>query len=200
MGHGAAVLRSDVSVNNENALFEESGCVLRVRTVQGDQGESGPTAIGAAIAIWRVVNFLDERMPERFWSKIQPCPMSGCWIWTGASTPLGYGMIAWGPTRTSPPQYVHRVAFIARHGPLPRDSELDHRCRVTSCCNPAHLERVTHQINCLRGISPPSQNARVTHCPRGHELTEANTRLKRRGKRVGRECRFCHNERQRGAS
>jgi hypothetical protein len=27
----------------------------------------------------QAINFLDDRLPQRFWSKVQPCPMSGCW-------------------------------------------------------------------------------------------------------------------------
>lgn len=30
-----------------------------------------------------VVQFGDERLPERFWSKVQSCPMSGCRLWVG---------------------------------------------------------------------------------------------------------------------
>ncbi len=36
-------------------------------------------------------HFLDARLPARFWSKVQPCPMTGCWIWTGAHLNSGYG-------------------------------------------------------------------------------------------------------------
>ena len=38
-----------------------------------------------------MANFGDERLPQRFWSKVSPCPMSGCWIWTGTTTQRGYG-------------------------------------------------------------------------------------------------------------
>ena len=30
--------------------------------------------------------FLDPRLPQRFWDKVQPCPMTGCWLWVGAAT------------------------------------------------------------------------------------------------------------------
>jgi hypothetical protein len=30
-----------------------------------------------------IPSFLDPRLPLRFWDKVSPCPMSGCWLWTG---------------------------------------------------------------------------------------------------------------------
>jgi len=37
-------------------------------------------------------------------------------------------------------------------GPVPDGLELDHLCRVRSCCNPDHLEPVTHKENIRRGF------------------------------------------------
>ena len=31
----------------------------------------------------------DPRLPERFWDKVYPCPITGCWIWAGASRKPG---------------------------------------------------------------------------------------------------------------
>jgi hypothetical protein len=62
-------------------------------------------------------------------------------------------------------------------GPIPLGKEPDHLCRVRRCCNPDHMELVTSRENVLRGVSPAANNARKTHCNRGHELTGNNVRI-----------------------
>ncbi len=41
----------------------------------------------------------DSRLPNRFWDKVVPEPNSGCWLWIGAVTPTGYGVIGLGTRR-----------------------------------------------------------------------------------------------------
>lgn len=45
---------------------------------------------------------------------------------------------------------AHRVAYELWVGPIPEGMELDHRCKVRACINPAHLEPVTHAENMRR--------------------------------------------------
>lgn len=133
------------------------------------------------------VNFGDERLPERFWSKVQPCPMSGCWLWVGYQIPNGYGVFSVkGLTG-----YAHRAAYQALIEAIPDGLCIDHLCRTRSCCNPLHLEVVTHRTNVLRGVSPSAVNARKTHCPKGHELTGANLVLDRGSRRCLKCRRAC---------
>lgn len=110
------------------------------------------------------VNFLDPRLPDRFWSKCIPEPNSGCWLWFGALLPDDYGSVFF-DRRT---RRAHCVAYTSLVGVVPVGLELDHRCRTRSCCNPAHLEPVTKRVNILRGVGLGARNARKTHCPRGH--------------------------------
>ena len=133
------------------------------------------------------MNFGDDRLPLRFWNKVVPCPMSGCWLWTGCLTSAGYGLIAFGPHRDSPPTYTHRLAYSIAHGSMP-EGDTDHLCRVTNCCNPLHLEDVSHRENCLRGVGPIVDKAKQTHCRRGHEFNDMNTG---RSTEFGRHCRRC---------
>ena len=42
--------------------------------------------------------------------------------------------------------------------------------------NPAHLQESTVRENTLHGNTVTSENLARTHCPQGHELTEANCR------------------------
>lgn len=107
---------------------------------------------------------------------------TGCLIWQGATTE-GYGRI----NLNGSLRLAHRVAYEAAVGPIPEGMSLDHLCRVRACINPAHLEPVTSRTNTLRGVGVTAVNARKTHCDRGHEFTEANTRL-RGGRRYCRAC------------
>ena len=129
------------------------------------------------------VNFGDVRMPERFWLKTTPCPMSGCWLWTAAHLPYGYGMFD--------RKLAHRTAYLKLVGDVPEGLELDHLCKLTCCVNPLHLEPVTHLVNVQRKIVQVE-----THCKNGHEFTPENTRTsfvnRRHGKQLRRTCRECN--------
>lgn len=113
---------------------------------------------------------------------------SGCWIWHGA-TSCGYGTIeVAGKTRL-----VHRVMYERLVGPIPKDKQLDHKCRVLCCWNPDHLEPVTSQTNTLRGFGPAAVNARKNHCAHGHELSGCNLgiRIRTDRSRPSRVCLIC---------
>lgn len=141
------------------------------------------------------MNFLDPRLPDRFWSKCSPCPMSGCWLWFGTASHGDYGQLKWG----SGMRYAHRVAYSVLAGGVPEGLQLDHLCRVRRCVNPAHLEPVTPRVNVLRGLSPlvtKRRHALVTYCPRGHEYTKENT-MTRPSAPNERSCRQCQRDRQR---
>lgn len=104
----------------------------------------------------------------------------GCWIWTGALT-YGYGVVRW----MDRIYRTHRVIY----GPVPEGLQLDHLCRNRACCNPAHLEAVTHKVNSLRGVGAPAVNAQKTECAAGHPFDEDNTYTDKQGWRYCRKCR-----------
>lgn len=124
---------------------------------------------------------------ERFWNRVnKEGPLwngTPCWIWTGALMTKGYGTLENGQRREG----AHRIAYKLRYGSIPEGLTIDHLCRNKPCVNPGHLEAVTNRTNVLRGVGPSAQNARKTHCLRGHEYTEANT-YRSNGKR---SCRTC---------
>lgn len=117
-------------------------------------------------------------LTDRFWTRVERTDT--CWLWTAPCDREGYGRFAG--------RNAHRVAYEALVGPVPHGLELDHLCRVRECCNPSHLEPVTHAENVRRGDSPAALNMAKTHCIHGHEFTEANTRIATDGHR---KCRAC---------
>lgn len=124
-----------------------------------------------------------------FLGKVSMEPTSGCWLWTAALNRDGYGKVQFrGRTTTA-----HRAAWAlfvgAGAGPL------DHKCRVRSCVNPAHLEIVTVRENTLRGEGPAALNSRKTHCGRGHPLS-GPTAYTSKGKRYCKICIAAHHARE----
>jgi len=116
---------------------------------------------------------------------------SGCWLWQGTVSALGYGRI----TRADfSKAMAHRVAYELYVGPIPAGLELDHLCRVRSCVNPDHLEAVTRRENVLRSKSFAGENAAKSRCIHGHEFTPENTYTRPGSRR--RECRACQSERR----
>jgi hypothetical protein len=128
---------------------------------------------------------------ERFLAKTEE--RDGHLLWTGATDGGGrYGRF-WFEGRAV---QAHVFAFEAFVRPLVEGEEVDHVCRVSLCVRPheAHLEAVTHAVNVERADPAGySANARKTHCKRGHEFTDENTRVmvRRSGRYAGRAARIC---------
>lgn len=108
--------------------------------------------------------FATMPLAVRLWSKVDK---SGkCWIWTGYTSPKGYGTMKVNGVTTS----VHRVSYLLAKGAIPKGLVIDHLCCNPPCINPDHLEAVTNRENTKRGF----KNNPITHCNRGHELIEGN--------------------------
>jgi len=105
---------------------------------------------------------------------------TGCWLWTGKLTPMGYG--------TGTGGLAHRTVWKVLVGPIDRRTELHHKCHVRLCVNPGHLQPVTRKEHqqLPREMRPS--------CPAGHEFTPENTWIRKSGSRV---CRACKAARQR---
>lgn len=127
---------------------------------------------------------------QRFWAKISKDghAFNGvvCWEWLGKVNKAGYGCFS--PKRDS--VIAHRWSYEQFVGPIPEGLTIDHLCRNRRCVNPAHLEAVTARVNILRGEGIAGDNARKTHCKRGH-LLEGWNLLKVPG---GRACHQCRND------
>lgn len=125
-----------------------------------------------------------------FWARVRQGPTSDCWPWVGTFNRSGYGRVhRWGRQ-----EQTHRVAYELAVGPIEPGMEIDHLCRNRACCNPAHMEVVTHRENTMRGQTIVAAAAARTHCPRGHPYDEVNTYFH---PSCGRMCRTCQREHKR---
>lgn len=144
---------------------------------------------------------VDHIILTRFKRFAIPQP-NGCWLWLNPSGMKdGYGLFK--PAPGQKPVLAHVWAYQAFKGPIPNGMDLDHLCHTNDpecpggpdcehrkCCNPDHLEPVTRSVNILR--SRHAERGK-THCPKGHEYTDANT-ARRNGRRF---CRQCDRDRKR---
>lgn len=127
---------------------------------------------------------------QRFLIKISEPTKTGCLLWLACTNAAGYGYFSWNGRLG----YAHRYAWERVHGPIPPKLEIDHVvCDNTSCVNVAHLALSTSRANTLRSTGITAQNARKTHCLRGHPLSGNNLHIDSRGKRICVACKRAEN-------
>lgn len=139
--------------------------------------------------------FGDARLPTNFWSKGSIDDETGCWLWHGATSSNGYGAFRIHGRQDT----VHRISYRTFVDPDLPKRPLDHLCRVRNCFNPRHLELVTSRTNVLRGVGITAENAKKTHCLRGHEFTQDNL-VPSRLKKGHRDCLTCSRAQSRRAA
>lgn len=105
----------------------------------------------------------------------------GCWEWSGAHNDQGYAQLFFGYRRMI---YAHRYAYERFVGEIPERYVIDHLCRNPGCCNPEHLEPVTHQENIRRGRAGTKRS-----CKYGHDWNDPkNVYVRKNGRRWCAEC------------
>jgi hypothetical protein len=90
-----------------------------------------------------------KTLSERLWEKVEKLGEDDCWPFTGG-THKGYGQIKKKIDGRWVKYAAHRAAYETEFGDIPPGHEIDHHCNNPCCCNPAHLEAVTHSENMKR--------------------------------------------------
>lgn len=120
---------------------------------------------------------------DRFWSKVKKS--EGCWEWQATLSNKGYGQFRVdGKLALS-----HRFAYELAKGPILKGLHILHSCDNPACVNPDHLSVGTRADN-MQDMTSKGRHHQTqkTHCPQGHEYTEANTY--RHG--TQRHCKACN--------
>ena len=136
---------------------------------------------------------------ERFLAHLSIAGEDDCWLWTGATDKRGYGKFGASSRKDDSGVwrykivYTHRFAYEMFVGPIPQGLTIDHLCRVTTCCNPRHLEAVTLAVNINRA------RPCAVVCKSGRHSMKDPTNVIRRYDRptIEGSCRACNNESQR---
>lgn len=122
-----------------------------------------------------------DTLPGRLRRKVIPDPATGCWVGQWATRKNGYIGVRW-KGAPSGQLYLHRLVYSLMVGPIPAGYTIDHTCHEKRCCNPEHLEAVTHRANAKDGAKRASATRRkpppLAHCKRGHDQSVYRVQLK----------------------
>ncbi|QZE11341.1 HNH endonuclease [Streptomyces phage Forrest] len=145
-----------------------------------------------AVLSWLGYNeYMTKTVDERFNEKRSAPNENGCIEWTAARGVKGYGNF-WYDGKVGK---AHRYSLERKLGRKLNQNEFAcHTCDNPPCVNEDHLFVGNNSDNQQDAVAKgrwSSGNSKKTHCKRGHEFTQENTRINPRGERV---CRACDRE------
>lgn len=85
-------------------------------------------------------------LAARFWARV--LKTDTCWLWTGAKTAGGYGVLQSGG-RNGKIIRAHRLSWELVNGPIPDGVDICHHCDIPPCVRPDHLFQGTARDNAV---------------------------------------------------
>jgi hypothetical protein len=88
-----------------------------------------------------------SRIIGKIMERVEIDEATGCWNWQGPTSGNGRGGGYGRMCLDNQTVAVHIVSFTCFNGYIPGKKQVDHKCENRRCCNPSHLELVTHLEN-----------------------------------------------------
>ena len=98
-----------------------------------------------------------QQIFDKIMAKVIICKNTGCWNWQGGDSGKGRGGGYGRMSLNGHTVAVHIAMFVNFFGLVPGNKQVDHKCNNRKCCNPDHLELVSHKENQKRRAARAKQ-------------------------------------------